>query len=429
MGTDFLPQFLPRFLPTWPLPFSEFLLLGMLLLLGLVGGRIASFTRVIPVIAGYILVGFACGPGGFNLIGESLLRDMRLFVDISLGLILFDLGRRIDWHWLRAEKWLLATGIAESALTFMLLLGLLILFDMPVLDAALVAAIGVATSAAVVMRVASDVSAEGPVTRRAFSLVVINNLFALLLFTVLVSTKQIDNSVSENAEFAEAILHPLYLLLGSVALGVVLFHATALLARVLKRVSADQFILQLAMIVAAVGLANMLNLSVLLTLLTLGLMVRNAQRHRRLPMVEFGELGQLFYVLLFVMTGASLTLNNVSGMLWLALLFIAVRTIAKAIPIFAFGLPSKVSARQSAALSLTMTPFAGLAAGMAFMLGDVPALAPEAAAVLIAAVTLMQFAGPIAARVAFTLAREAEPVSAVRELSRYESSSLGKETS
>jgi Kef-type K+ transport system membrane component KefB len=398
------------FLPTFPLKLSEFLLFGLVLLAGLVGGRLAALTRVMPVITGYILVGFICGPGGFNLITESLLGDMRVFVDISLGLILFDLGRRIDLRWLASEKWLLMTGLVESALTFALLTLLFVAFDVPLIQAAVAGAVGVATSAAVVMRVASDVGSEGPVTRRAFSLVAINNMVALLLFTSLLPFVHLENRIV----FADALLHPLYLIAGSVLLGAVLFQLLVNMSRWLKRTNTEQFILQLAMIVAAVGLAAMLKLSVLLTLLTLGLMARNVHPHRRLPVVEFGDVAQLFFVVLFVMTGAGLKLGDFSTVAWLALVFVIVRFAAKALPIFAFGTLSKLSLRQSTALSLSLTPLAGLAAGMTFMLGDMlgnnsPALSSLAGTVLLASVTLMQLVGPVAARFAFTYANEVDP--------------------
>jgi Kef-type K+ transport system membrane component KefB len=394
------------FLPSFPLRLSEFLLFGLVLLAGLIGGRLAALTHVMPVITGYIIVGFIFGPGGFNVINESLLRDMRVFVDISLGLILFDLGRRIDLRWLISEKWLLLTGMAESALTFALLTLLLVAFGVQWTHAALAGAIGVATSAAVVMRVASDVASEGPVTRRAFSLVAINNLAALLLFTSLLPLVHLENRV----ELDKALLHPLYLIAGSVFLGALLFQLLAVISRWLQRSMTDQFILQLAMIVAAVGLAEMLHLSVLLTLLTLGLMARNAHPHRRVPVVDFGDVAQLFFVVLFVMTGASLKLADFSTVAFMALAFVIVRFAAKGAAIFAFGKFSKLSLRQCASLSLTLTPLAGLAAGMTFMLGEfVPQLASVAGSVLVAAVTLMQFLGPVATRFAFTMSNEADP--------------------
>ncbi len=47
-----------------------------------------------------------------------MLEDARLMLDIALGLILFELGSRLDWQWFRRNRWLLASSVAEIALSF-----------------------------------------------------------------------------------------------------------------------------------------------------------------------------------------------------------------------------------------------------------------------------------------------------------------------
>src|SRR5438093_11595814 len=106
------------FLPAGPPEANSFTLFGLLLLAGLIGGWIASRTRVLPSITGYIAVGFLLGPGGLGWLTEGALRDARVFVDISLGLVVFELGRRLDLRWARHDRWLLPSGLAESLLSF-----------------------------------------------------------------------------------------------------------------------------------------------------------------------------------------------------------------------------------------------------------------------------------------------------------------------
>src|SRR6186997_278046 len=105
-----------RFLPQFPVYVNPIALFGLTLLLGLVGGEIAKRSRILPQISGFIAVGFLVGPGGINIVTPSLLDNARLFVDLSLGLILFDLGRQLDFTWLRHDIGILSTAIAESAL-------------------------------------------------------------------------------------------------------------------------------------------------------------------------------------------------------------------------------------------------------------------------------------------------------------------------
>src|SRR5438477_489737 len=90
---------MPDFLPTWPPVTNSFTLFGLLLLAGLIGGWIAARTRVLPSITGYIAIGFILGPGVLGLLNEEALRDTRIFADISLGLVVFELGR-----WLGVES-------------------------------------------------------------------------------------------------------------------------------------------------------------------------------------------------------------------------------------------------------------------------------------------------------------------------------------
>ena len=156
----------PDFLPAWPPAPNSFVLFGLLLLAGLAGGRIAATTRVLPAITGYIATGFILGPGGLNWLDAKSLAQAQIFADISLGLIVFDLGRRLDLGWARHDRWLLPTGLAESLLSFAAMLGLLRAVGIDALEAAVAATIGIATAPAVVLLVVNELKAEGPVTRR-----------------------------------------------------------------------------------------------------------------------------------------------------------------------------------------------------------------------------------------------------------------------
>src|SRR5688572_16947051 len=96
-----------NYLPNFPLHFNVLTIFGITLLLGLIGGELARRIPFFPRISGYIVIGFLLGPDGFNIINQSMLVTTRLFVDISLGIILFDLGRHLDFIWLRNDKGLL----------------------------------------------------------------------------------------------------------------------------------------------------------------------------------------------------------------------------------------------------------------------------------------------------------------------------------
>ena len=90
------------FLPSLPFELSYPLLFGVLLVAGMLGGEIARALRL-PRMVGYAVVGFIFGPlaGAMGL--GPLIDEARIFVDLALGLVLFDLGRRMDIKWMRRD--------------------------------------------------------------------------------------------------------------------------------------------------------------------------------------------------------------------------------------------------------------------------------------------------------------------------------------
>ncbi|MDD5330778.1 MAG: cation:proton antiporter [Sulfuricella sp.] len=394
------------FLPTFPLPVNSFVLFGVLLLTGLLGGHLAGRTRLLPRITGYIAVGLLLGPGGLNLLSPELLDDARLFVDISLGLILFELGRRLDLGWLRRDRWFLSAAVAESAVSFGLIWFALTHFGIEPLQAAMAAAIGIATSPAVVLLVAHDLKADGPVTRRALSLVALNNIIALLLFTALLPVLHFNL----RASWPTILLHPLYRLAGSLVLGYLAYLVTARMARLVGKQEGGQFILLVGMIVVAVGCAKLFNLSVMLTLLGFGVMAKNLDRKRDIMAVEFGYAGQLFFVVLFVVTGASLELYRLGAAPWAVLAFVAARFIGKSATLMIFGRPSGLSHRQAAMLGIALVPMAEVAIGMARTVTDIyPEFGANLAVIVVSSVAVLDLIGPVAAQLAFKWAGEASP--------------------
>src|SRR5262245_8103091 len=106
------------FLPQYPLAPNPVLLFGLLLLAGAIGGEIVKRTLGLPRIVGNVVTGFALGVSGLGVLNPDLVREAWIFAEIALGLLLFELGRRLDFTWLRSDPWLAATGVLESALTF-----------------------------------------------------------------------------------------------------------------------------------------------------------------------------------------------------------------------------------------------------------------------------------------------------------------------
>jgi Kef-type K+ transport system membrane component KefB len=396
----------PDFLPAWPPAANSFLIFALLLLAGLAGGRLAATTRVLPAITGYIAIGFLLGPGVLGLLDAAALREARLLGEFSIGLIVFDLGRRLDLAWARHDRWLLPMGLAESVLSFAAMFAVLLFTGVTTLEAAVAAMIGVATAPAVVLLVANELKAEGPVTRRMLWHVALNNIVAAIGVTLLLPFIEASQSGSALNPIARA----LWLIGGSTLLGLAAFFVMALFARWLGKSPVPQFVLAVGMIVATVGVAQTGRLSVLLALLVLGACARNLDREHRLVDVEFGRAAQLFFVALFVLTGATLAPSQFGAVAWVGLAFAVVRTLGKAAGLYALAWPAHLSMRQAGTLALALTPMAGLAIGMTRPIYDVaPEFGARLTAIVVSGIAILHLLGPIATRFALIRAGEGEP--------------------
>lgn len=395
-----------RFLPELPLTLSYPLLFGVLLVAGMLGGEAARALRL-PRVIGYVLVGFAIAPVASAMNIGPLLDEARIFVDVGLGLVLFDLGRRMDIAWLKRDWTLAASGVAESLLTFALVFAALSWMDVAPLMAGIAAAIAMSTSPAVVLLVTQDTRSEGQVTERALTLVALNSLLASVVVTMLTASVHYEARL----DLDTAVLHPLYLFAGSLALGGVTARAARLLARQVERSPELHFTLLAGLVLAAVGLAQAGKLSVILALLAFGMFTRNDANRHALVNVDLGRASRLFYIVLFVITGASLPLASFESAGWAAFAFIGARAAGKFLGVMVTAPLGGLKWRQSVALGAALLPMSALAL---LLLHDVARLYPEfgqgLTAMVVAGVIVMELAGPLATQWALRFAGESAPL-------------------
>jgi Kef-type K+ transport system membrane component KefB len=393
------------FLPQWPFTANPLALFGALLLLGVAGGEFIKRVLQLPRITGYVLVGMALGASGLKWLDDALIAQTWIFVDIAIGLVLFELGRRLDLGWLRRDPWLAVTGVAESALAFGAIYWALVCFDVQPLYAAVAAAIGVSTSPAVMMLVVQELKAEGQVTERVLHLTAINNVVAFTLVTMLTASvhKEYD------AGWTIAALHPVYLLCGALLLGYAASMLSIALTRALGRYPDRHYVVLLGMVIATVGAARMLELSVLLSLLAFGVLVRHLDTRHEIDAVDMGRVGQLLFVVLFVVSGAKLALPALMAGGLLALVYVLARFAGKAMGVMAFTRFSGVRAGSAGLITLALMPMSGVALAMVQGTAELyPEFGAKLGAIMLAAVLILELIGPIAVQFALKRAGEAE---------------------
>jgi NhaP-type Na+/H+ or K+/H+ antiporter len=353
---------------------------------------------------GWIAAGVVLGPQAIGALRVEELAALHPVLEVAAGVVLFQLGQRVDPSWLRRNPWLLGTSVLESALAFAAMYGVLLYIGAPPLVAAVAAAIGTATAPAVVLTLARELRAQGQVTERMLLLSALNSIYAFIAVNVLLAWLALEHA----GDWRAIALHPLYLILGSLALAGVLAAATLGLLRLLGRREETQFIGVLALIVIAVWAAGTLKLSLVLTLLSYGVLTRLLDRRRLFITLSFGRIGTILLILLFSLTAASLDLSLLPAGALAGAALIAARFAGKALGVLALAARSGLVLRKAGLLALALTPMSAIAVVLVQQTSaHYPEFGALLATVVISAIVMLELLGPLLAHFALVRAGEA----------------------
>ena len=383
-------------------PFALHLAWPMALALAWLAGEVAHRWNV-PRVSTYGLVGFVLAQSQLGLLPALTGDTGPLLPNLAFGLILFEFGYRINLRWLRINRWLAATGLLEAGLTFAAVYLLVRWWGGANLTALLLASLSMSTSPAPIMRVINEHRSSGQVTERILHLTAINCVLAVFAFKVVLGFWTFDTS----GNLWLAISNSLVVLAVSAGLGALFGVVAPAVLRATGRLSQDATLAFAVAILVLVGLTHAFKLSPLLATLTFGLVARHRRVALNRTQRNFGALGDLLAVLLFVYVASTIAWPRVVTGLALALALMAVRAVTKVAAVAALSRASGTTWRKGALAGLGLMPisvFVILLLEQTRYLGVdlIDQLAPLAAATL-----LLELLGPVATQQALRWAGEA----------------------
>lgn len=357
----------------------------------------------LPRIAVYGLCGFLFGHLAASWLPAGSGANLLMLANLGFGLMLFELGYRINLRWLRANPWLVATSLLEAGLTWAAVYFVATLCGTAPLPACLLAALAMSSSPAGLLRVVNEQGGAGQVTERALHLSALNCVLAVFLFKVTVGIGLFQSS----GDLLHAGWTSLVVLGASSGLGALLGMAVPLWQRKVGNTSRDATLTFAIAVFLLVAATHVLRLSPVLAALTFGLVAR----HRRITLSptqrNFGVLGDLLAVLLFFYVATTIEIEQTMAGLGLGLLLVLVRALVKVAVCTATARVSGISARKGMLTGVAIMPMAVFAIllleqtrRMGVDLFD--SLAPLAAMTL-----LLEIVGPVLTQRALIHAREA----------------------
>jgi Kef-type K+ transport system membrane component KefB len=357
----------------------------------------------LPRISFYGLAGFLLAAPQLGVLPPPQPGAALLLADIGFGLILFELGYRINLRWLRTNPWIGLAGLAEAGLTYIAVFGVARMFRTPPLEALMLAALSMATSPATVVRVINEQKSSGQVTERVLHLCALNCVLAVFAFNASVGLWIFRMS----EDVRDALWNSLVQLGVSVFTGAVFGVLVPAILRLLGRMTQDATVAFALSVILLVSIAHTLHLSPVVAALAFGLMAR----HRRVAFSQaqrnFGALGELLTVVLFVFAASTLDWRKVVAGAGMAILLVLARLLAKLLGVTAFARLSGVSWRKGALTGLALVP---LSVFMILLIEHARQAGVQAVETLraVAAVTLLlEVFGPIILQRALVWAREA----------------------
>ena len=353
-------------------------------------GELVYRWTALPRIAVYGLAGFVFGNLAAGYLPPSEAKNFMWLANLGFGLILFELGYRINLRWLKNNPWIVLTSLLEAICTFGAVYLVASWFGMERLPAALTASLAMSSSPAGLLRVLNEQGASGQVTERAMHLTALNCVMAVFTFNIVVGIGVFQTS----GDLAHAAGSSALVLVASSGLGALFGALVPLWLRIIDA-SRDGTLAFALAVVLLVAITSVLPLSPVLAALTFGLVAR----HRRIALSpaqrNFGVLGDLLTVLMFFFVATKVEVEQIGGGLALGLLLVAVRAVVKVGICTAFARVSGISARKGALSGLALTPMAVFAILLMEQTRWIGVDLFDSLAPLAAVMLLLDVAGPI----------------------------------
>lgn len=371
---------------------SPLLLFGLLLLGGMASGELIRRLVNLPRTTGYVLFGVLLGNSGLQWVDPYILGSAQFFIYPAIGLILFELGHRFPLSGDGPDRKLLLLSLAETGAVFMSITAVMYLFGFGLAAGLFAAAIAVSTSPAITIATSSDVGADGPLSNRLFGLVALNGCVAFAAVSITLPMLAASGATETGPGYVDALIH----IIVSLILGASLSLLACRGAGWLGRQAEHQHLMLLGLIIIGTGLPLSLDISPLLTLITLGIGTRIADRRNEVVAIRIASDARVFLVVTFVLAGAALEMGLLLEYWPAALAFAVTRFGARWAALHIAGRHLGLASKDAFFTAVGLLPMSSVAL---VLLGDAGPLdggaGPALSGTLMGAIVLMQLVGPV----------------------------------
>ncbi|MGJ8623074.1 MAG: cation:proton antiporter [Yoonia sp.] len=371
---------------------ASLIALGALFLGGLIADIVSRVTGF-PRVTLFLFIGLVAGGAGFDLIPADLQAWYDILSVVALTMVAFLLGGGLHRDTLRQHGQAIIVISLSIVLATLGIVSLgLTALGLPFGLALVLAAIASATAPAATSDVIKQSGVDNGFTQTLRGIVAIDDIWGLLVFSVVLVTVA---GLQGQQELA-GLSHAAWEIGGAVGLGLIIGAPAALLTGRLREGEPLQ-IEAVSLVFLSAGLSLWLEVSFLITGMVVGAVIVNLAVHHTRAFHEISHIQWPFVVLFFILAGGALDLEVALTLGAAGLGFAALRTGARIIGGWIGARIARQPAHQGRWYGVALLPQAGVAIGMALIADQrFPDWGPQIIALTIGTTVVFEVLGPIA---------------------------------
>lgn len=377
--------------------FNELWYIGIMIISGLVFGRLAKLIKL-PNVTGYLIAGLIIGPQVLKLLPLGIVTEFELISDVALGFIAFSIGSEFKLSYIKR------VGIApiviaclEALLASVCVICGLLAAGADLAFALVLGAIASATAPAATIMVIRQYKAKGPLSETLLTVVALDDAAALMLFGILsaISAQLVSGS---GGNMLAAIIKPIFEIVCSLLLGGVLGVLFTIPLRFFKK-DGNRLCITIAFVFIAAALSVALGLSSLLVCMALGAVLVNVSSQANHIMKITDSFTPPILMLFFVLSGSELNLSILPTVGLFGIIYVLARVAGKCIGAFAGAKLMKMPPAVAKYLGLALVPQAGVAIGLSLLATSiVPQYGSTIRAIVLCGTFIYEIIGPVLAK-------------------------------
>ncbi|MBN2433953.1 MAG: cation:proton antiporter [Spirochaetes bacterium] len=348
--------------------------IGFLLFTGYFLGKLAALIKL-PEISSYIIAGVAVNSFTTGIISIEMNESLHIITEVAIGLLALSIGSEFSLKKMRRMgKHIILITVFQFIVTFSLVTGALLIFDMQLPFTIILAVTACATAPVVIVAEVHHLRAYGKFVDYLFGTVVLVDAFCVILFGMAFTlvTNYLDISSPGSfmilASFSEIALS---ILTGLIS-GIIIHTFTGK-----SNNEHEILIITLSIVFITTGISLVFHFSPLLLNITTGTTLANlsSRNHRVFKLIE--PLTPPVYALFFIIAGIEIDPGVFFklGILMLALVYFASRFFGKYAGVWIGCHIGRTETSIRDYLGLCMMSQAGIALGFVLLIQTSPMLA------------------------------------------------------